>query len=198
MPAPYNNVRSKLTRAVAAYLIDMGCGTPADVTAANYGSFTQDKTYPNTTITGEMGVEEAFPAGNQRITLRVKIRGSASAQDGDPGAQSPRVNFDARCAATNDALRMCAPGDFGLRATAYSGTSGNPSITASGRAMAVAQSADPAAIQFAADNADMADFTCQEWFPKGSADGEPDGQNFAWEEILVFEAICCGKALEGY
>lgn len=183
----YGNIRSKLTRAICAYLVSKGnCGTVNDIlpnfTTANSG-------YPNTAVTATISRPDSQFTGSRRIPVQISIKGSATQDDAETNPNQPRVDFDNRVQNTSDNL-MQTDDEMTLNFTAAA-------ITAAGRAMAVDASngADPVQAQFAADNADMADFTCQNWFESGEGDGQADEEGCSWEEILLFEAIACPSAL---
>lgn len=108
---------------------------------------------------------------------------------------NPRIQFDARVATTGDALvqKYADPADghtMTLQATA-------DDITSIGNALAVDASngADPDQVQFAANNADMADFTLQGWFEKGFGRGTADDGGNNWERVLMFDAVCCASKI---
>jgi hypothetical protein len=166
----YNNVRSKTARAIAAYLISSGVGTAADTSAANVAS---DSTYPRTTIHPGIAIPEVPMTGIYRVKTMVSIRGSAIVVNPDI---DPRVAFDSRVSAVFDAMMMSDDGAT-LDYTASA-------ITAAGRALSTSSG-----------NADMADFTCQALYDGGFGDGEPSSDGSSWEEILMFDAVCCGSAL---
>jgi hypothetical protein len=186
MPAPFNNLRSKNDRAICAYLIKAGCGS-VDDTLPN--ASTAKRAYPNTTVHSTISkVEENF-TGNRRIRVNISIKGKASQSVQDPDSKQSRINFDQRIAQTDDAL-MQTDNEQDLSFTAAA-------ITAAGRALAVdlSNGADPAQKQLAADNADMADYTCLNWYEAGEGDGPADAEGCSWEEIIMFDAVCCASAI---
>ena len=178
MIAPFNNLRSKLNRAIAAYLVSQGCGGVGDVVPANSR---QPKSYPNTTVQSTLSKPEVPLTGLRRVTVHISIKGSAVIDPSEPNPEVARINFDKRVAQTYDAL-MQSDDDETLRATAAA-------ITEAGRALAVPADDSPEAAQFAANNSDMEDFTCSSWYDMGEGDGEPSGEGCAWNEILIFEAL---------
>ena len=184
MSAPYNVLRSKLTRAVTAYLISVGAGSASDTTPERS---TGENPYPNTTVRADASRPEIQMTGIRRIMLHISIKGSASQVPDEPNPDVARLAFDARCGVTYDALMQTDDGQT-LNATCAL-------ITAAGRAMATAVDATPTAIQFAANNADMADFTLQALYDMGEGDGSADANGCDWEEILLFEAVCSPSAL---
>ena len=184
MPAPYNNVRSKLARAVCAYLQSQNCGSFADVVPYE---FDRNVLYPITIIRPAKGTPEVPLTGMLRVMVLVTIMGSATHGEGEPNPDLARVNFDSRVAQTFDALMQTSDGQT-LRATAQA-------ITDAGRALATAVDASAAGVQLAANNADMADFTCFDVYDAGFENTDPDSEGCSWCETLVFEMVCCGSAV---
>lgn len=179
MAEAYHRLRSKLNRAVAAYLISVGAGGRQDVLP--YSSLIL-KVYPNTTIWAIRSHVEVPLTGLRRLMVHVSVKGSGVQQVGEPNPEEARVTWDQRVAATQDALMQTADG-ITLHATALA-------ITAAGRALAVPVDNSPAAAQFAANNVDMVDFTCQAWYDAGEGEGTADAEGCSWEEVLMFEALC--------
>ena len=170
----YNNVRSKLDRAIAAYLVSAGAGTVADTFP--YSS-TASKSYPNTTVWAQRAIPDPPMTGIRRVTVHVSIKGSAVNAPKEQNPEQARVAFDARVSAVYDALMQTEDGET-FNATAEA-------ITEAGRALA---ESDDATV--AANNADMADFTCSGWYDAGEGGGEAKAPGCSWEEILIFEALC--------
>jgi hypothetical protein len=188
MAAPYNVLRSKLNRALVAYLVNSGAGGIPDIFP---GNSVGEKSYPNTVVLSTLSRPEIPMTGIRRISVHISIKGSATQKtNAESNPEQARVDFDNRCATTYDALMQTVDGQT-LKATAVL-------ITAAGQAMAVPVDGTAAAIKFANNNADMADFTCQEWYDIGEGDGEADAEGCSWEEILMFEAVVSGSAIPGY
>lgn len=186
MSAPYSNLRSKLNRAVVAYLIGAGCGAATDVLPANSKAV---KSFPNTVVKSAVAKPEVRLSGIYRITLAIKIKGSSVQSVNASNTELPRTAFDTRVAKTFDALMQT---DDETTLNVMCGL-----ITDTGRALAaVPANATPAQIKFAADNADMADFTVEGWFDSGFGDGEPDEEGADWEEILLFDVVCCSSNVD--
>ena len=181
MAAPYSTLRSKLDRAICAYLISVGAGSSDDTTPnATQATYA----YPTTTVHATTGQPDPPFTGNYRITVHISIKGSASQAVGDPNPQEAWAAFNARVATVQDAL-MSGNGCDSLADTAAA-------INAAGRALAtVVDPTNPASVQFSANNADMVDFTLIQWIDRGFGDGQADAKGCTWEEILVFEAYCC-------
>jgi len=178
MADPYNKLRSKLDRAVAAYLVSVGAGGPNDCLPHNT---VLANTYPNTDVHSTLSRPEVALTGLRRVMVHISIKGSAVNKPDEPNVDQGRVEFDKRVGVTMDALMESDDGQT-LRATARA-------ITAAGRALAVAVDGSDAAILKAANNADMVDFTCQAWYDAGEGDPETNADGCSWENILMFEAL---------
>jgi len=161
----YSNVRSKLSRAIAAYLISAGCGTAVDTSASNV---TSDSTYPRTTVKSGIATPEVPMSGIYRIRVMISVKGSAANSFDNADM---RVAFDNRVAAVYDAMMQSSDGTAN-------------EITTAGRA-----------IRTTTGNSDMADFTCMSLYDGGFGEGEASEEGTAWEEILIFDAVCCASAL---
>jgi len=174
MAAPYNNLRSKLNRAVCAYLVTQGVGTVDNILASNTNAA---KSYPLVTVQAVRGMPDPPMTGDYRCSVQVAVKGS-NVQVANASPQSNRILFDTLCGKTCDALMI---GDTStLMPTALG-------ITAAGRALFAG---DPA------NNADMADFTCINWFDDGFGIGDPDAEGCSWIEVFLFTAICCASNVD--
>jgi hypothetical protein len=172
MAAPFNNLRSKHNRAVQAYLLSLAVATPAIGTGNDIfaQASIQERGYPNTTVRTKFGIPQPMMTGDYKVRMEIEIKGAAAPANSD---QSARMAFDARVAATHDALMM-TDDNTTLNYTASQ-------ITAAGRALAIS---DPQ------NNGDMGDYSCINWFDAGFAEGDiSDDPGCAWKEVLVFEAI---------
>lgn len=178
MAETYNRLRSKLDRAIAAYLVSVGAGSFNDVAPGNTNTA---KGYPNTAVRSTISRPEVQLTGLRRITVHISIKGSAVTAPLEPNQEAPRLVFDRRVSDTADAMAM-SDDDQTFRATARA-------ITDAGRALAVLFDDSPEAALFAANNADMADFTCQAVYDAGEGDGPADEEGCAWEEILMYEIL---------
>lgn len=185
MAAPYCFIDYKLERAVVAYLISKSVGTVTDTfPSLSVGA----RTYPLTTVMAVNGQEDPDWTGNTRITLWVSVKGSASQDANAADIQAQIKAFYQRVASVWDALRQTSNGND-LSATALD-------ITTVGRATAVAVDGSAAAIKFAADNADMVDFTVLQWAAIGFGQPKADEGGNAWERILQFTVLCCPKNVD--
>ena len=179
MAESYNKLRSKLDRAVAAYLVSVGAGGPNDCLPHNT---VLANTYPNTDVHSTLSRPEVALTGLRRVMVHISIKGSAVLKPGEPNKDVLRVNFDKRVADTYDAM-MQSDDDQTLRYTCGL-------ITTAGRALAVAVDNSEAAALNAANNADMVDFTCQAIYEAGEGDGTADAEGCDWENVLMFEVVC--------
>lgn len=171
MAEPFNRLRSKLNRAICAYLIQERAGTSEDTFPENSQ---EARTYPVTTVRAGIATPAVPLTAIRDVTVHITIKGSAASNPSNPGDTTTALwKFEQRLAGTNDLLNQSDDGRT-LKATA-------DAITLAGRALAVS---DPVF------NADMAEFTLQLWEPRGEGDAEPDQEGMAWQEILIFRAIC--------
>lgn len=178
MAAPYSNLRSKLDRAIVAYLISLAdpkVGTAADILPAYMSS---DKPVLSTVVQSSQGPEDPPFTGNHNMAVKVRIKVPAANQPGQTNPMANRVVLDARSAATFDAFHQTANNcDYGETARL---------ISAAGRALATSGT-----VTDQANNADMVDFTCQ-WIQDMSiAGGEPDDEATAFVDVITFSARCC-------
>jgi hypothetical protein len=179
MAAPYNKLRSKVNRAIAAYLISAGAGSTTDTVPANTKTV---KVYPNTTVKATLSLPEVHFVALRRVKVHISIKGSATQDPTETDLDAPRKLFDDRVSQVYDAMMQTSDNQT-LHATALL-------ITSAGRALAVSQQpGNPASDQVAADNADMVDFSLQAVYDMGEGDGEPSEDGTSWEEILMFDVL---------
>ena len=173
MPAPYSDLDYKLNRAIAAYLISVGglCGTAADIFPDESAN---PNKYPNTEIQTVSG--QPYPKFSGDYRCRVQIIISESAVKGTP------LTFSKRVGATVDALLQTDTTD----GQTYRAT--EALINSAGRALAVS---DPA------NNADMVDFTVQDWTEAGFGRGQiQDGEGCSWRKVWMFDCTVCGSNVD--
>lgn len=178
MAASYNNLRSKVNRAICAYLVSQNVGTNANILPADSQI---SKTYPLVTVQGVRGTPAPRNTGDYDIEVHVSVKGSAVIVPNPGGAnpaQQSRITFDTLLQKTNDALMMTADNQS-LIYTAQQ-------ITTAAQALAAAD---------AANNGDLANFTCINWFDEGFGMGDPSEEGCSWIEVLIFRAVCCASAL---
>jgi len=114
--APFSAIRSKINRAITAYLISAGCGTANDISPSNSAQIT---TYPNTKVKSAIATPNPVLSGDYKVQVQISIKGSA--------VTGSVADFDARVEKTGDAL-MQSDDNVSLRATATL-------INAAGRAL---------------------------------------------------------------
>lgn len=180
MAEAFNRVRSKLNRAIAAYLVSRGAGSVDDTVPANT---TTPLNYPQTVVRATLSKPEVAFTGIRRVTVHVVIKGQAvkNPPDSAAPADTARQAFDDRVAAIYDALMQSS--GHSLKATAQA-------VTASGRALDSDDNDATDGWTARALNTDMSDFTCSAWYDAGEGDGEPEAEGCDWVETLIFEAIC--------
>lgn len=192
----YSNLDSKASRAVWAYLFTLAsgaAGTKDDIFHA-YDSRDQEA-LPRTIVDVGQARPDVDFVGNFEIPILIRIVASASApiQNAGQAAVNPdaaRLAFDARVAATVDALCISDQGGVDLAATARL-------LNTAGRALATAADGSADAIAFAANHADMADFTCTMWkgnqgFQKINADPE----TATWAKVILFTGVFCSANVD--
>lgn len=173
---PIPNFGSQLDRAIVAYLIAMGAGTAADTFPA-YQSGT--KKLPNTTIRAFQSQHEVKGSGNEVYNVSIQSKFPAAVQ---PGQSNPHANWlgsDRRIGLILAAMLQTDDGET-LRKVATD-------ITTAGRALAVS---DPT------NNSDMAEFTLEEIYFRGSARGTPEEDATAFVEVRNFECHGCPLNLD--
>lgn len=178
MGAPYSKLRSKLDRALVAYLTAQGVANT--VLPARSSSTLDVSNGPVVVVRSHSGRPEAAPAaGIWRFQVEIAVYGEAAPAPANADPDAQRFSLDDVFGATVDALMQSADLGQSLDAT-------TAAVNAAGRALAQSSNAT-----VAADNADMADFTLQFWIPTGLDAGNPKGddQETVWKEIATFEAV---------
>lgn len=176
------NVGSQLDRAIVAWLISQGVGTDP-VCSVLPANSTSDNPYPNITVYATRSQNEPALAGNKTFTVQVRIASQASTAVNDENPENARVILDLLTGQCAYQLLQSNDGQS-LNLTAMN-------ITAAGRSLAA--SADPIV---AANNADMANFTCQYLFDQGQTRGKPSEEGAAWIEVLNFSAVANPSAVD--
>lgn len=185
MAAPFGNIRSKLDRAIVAYLQTAGvCDL---IYPGQYGGVipaADDGTTPLwVVVRSHQGTEEVLLSGVWRFKVECAVHGPANPQPNQVNLAGQRVSFDSIFSAMHDALMTSEDSNQTLQATA-------DAITDAGRALATTGTD-----QEKQNNADMVDFTCQYWYPPISLDGGSPrtegtpGSMTLWKELAVFECI---------
>lgn len=178
---------SKLSRAIAGYLVSAGVGTNAS-TLPLFSN--KARPYPNVTVIPARGNPEPATCGNYRFQINISVKGSNAKDPNSTNQEAGRVAFDALVKQAQESL-MLSDDQQTLRATYRL-------INNAAHALAVAVDETPDAVQFAANNADMVDFTIIEWSDLGFALGTADEEGCSWEQVLIFDCICCASLIPGY
>lgn len=178
MGAPYNSLRSKNNRAIVAYLASEGAGTLLDIFPFDYGAL---KAYPNTVVDTSVGHPEVMFSGLYRCRVQLIVRGTESQpNNGQPvNPAAPRQNFDTRVGNTFDAMMQSDDDGRSLFATARA-------ITAAAYAAAAATPKE---------FGDLVDYTCTNVYEAGFGRSETIPDACAWQEILLFDVVCCASAV---
>ena len=169
MPAPYNNLLSKLDRALMAFVVAGGAGTFADVFPAKRS---QAKGLPDTICYSEKGDEVGTGNATRNCKSSIMVR-TSGAEDGQ-AEQTARLASEQRVGKTFDLFKTVVAGQLDT-----SGEDVATQITAAARALAIS---DPT------NHADLADFTALDVIDKGVAAGFDDDD--AWVDTLHLEVIC--------
>lgn len=100
MASPWHNLLSKVDRALVAYIVQYGAGTPDDVFPLKASG---DKVVPGTTCISERGLETEPYSGTYTIHSSVEVRTQAALDVGQD-AQQVRDLSERRVALTFDAF----------------------------------------------------------------------------------------------
>lgn len=180
------NSASQLERAIRAMFIARGDATAADCHISNESG---DRTGIANGITDILAVmstaTDTEPSGNEKWTVRIQNKFGAVVQPDEPNPQLNRVAMDQRVGRQMLAL---------LRGT-YSLDETCADITNAGRALAVANDSTAEAILDAANNADMAEFTCLFGRYLGATRGQPEDGSCAWVEVRNMEFVAVPVAI---
>lgn len=174
-------LRSKLDRAIVAYLQDRGVSE--NIYPANCSIERQTK---NVTVWSHNGTPSEQFSGSYSFQVMIEIENSATQQPNEPNPEKQRAELDELTEDTHDAL-MQTEDNENLKATAEA-------ITLAGRELAVTDGT-PEGDKRAENNADMAEFTCQWWEESGLTGGRPNVEGGAFKEVLMFRAIAAGRVI---
>jgi hypothetical protein len=185
MPEVNYDLGSKITRAIRALLINAGAGTVDDTIAE---PFSGKRELPLTNIASGDGVEMVECPGLYRFpAIILTLEDDATVQPFEVNSNAPLISANSRFSKIKNALMQTDTGTD-LRLTAIS-------ITAAGNALAVSDGT-PEGDKRALDNADMADFTVQDWravsFPVAKLAGD---KGTFWEREISFECVACAAAV---
>lgn len=184
MGAPYNIVGSKNDRAICAYLYSAGLATRENCQPANSR---QKMTLPYLTVVTTDGVPEPNAAriSNWWVNVTLGFYYSAAAVQQSQNPELQRVAMDMWIGSIIDSLTLSnsTPRGADLKATAAL-------ITKAANALVgVAEN------NVGANNADMGDYTMQDWFPVGITRGKPDDDMTMWIEKFHFKALMCPSSV---
>ena len=182
--AACTNLPSKLSRAIAAYLVSTGIDQ-----SQVYPHFcTKQRTFENGPIVTPLiqpGQPEPLFSGNRRFNVAIQVKGGETNDGSVGGGEAKRVEFDAFVGKVYEAL-MQSDNNQNLDATMTS-------INDAGRALAVVESPDVEIAKDdwrkAANNQDMADFTLTQWVDSTFGGGE--ASDCAWAIIIKFDGAAC-------
>jgi hypothetical protein len=192
---PFNQLRSKLDRAIVAYLktCSIYCAVPnvtANIYKANWSGDVDASKGPLADVRSHDGVPAltSSQCGVWKFWVQVGIEGPAANQPGQANKGQQSVALDNLTGQMIDALSISTDGtDYQAAADA---------ITAAGRALAGI--AVPGSNPPVYNDADMLAFTCQYWYAGNLTGGNPRDQGGAadttlWKELASFTAICCAS-----
>jgi hypothetical protein len=194
------NVGSQIDRALRALFIKNGAAPQS--TKGNGGIFLTldggDRSNPLRTVFAHDGQESVKFTGSEEFTVLITDQFDAVNQPSQTNLGFNRVAIDAQVGAMMW-LMMQSSNGVDLDQTVKD-------ITDAGRALAVLKSAGGLApdAQFAANNADMADFTCLFVEPAGQKRGHPVNDEHGgiertfWVEARSFRITAAPSAIVGY
>lgn len=184
MAAPFSNIRSKLDRAVVAYLKFKG--VCSYIVPANWsGIVNMDENPVWIVVRSHSGTPTTSLSSIWDFYVEIGVHGPACPPPQTNNEGQQRVDLDAVFAAAMDALMQTgqADGPQDLQATA-------DFISQYGRLLATTGDANSQA-----NNQDMVDFTCQYWYPPVSLDGGnprvqgAEASTTVWKEFATFKAV---------
>lgn len=177
-------LQSKLARAIKALLVAEGAASENDT----YFEFSSaERTLPNTTILTGQSDELVKYSGIWKFpNISITFRDNAAVQPDETNPNAAWLAAQARYSLVRDTLSRI--GDDG--STMFM----RGEITTAGRALATAVDASEEAVQKAADNADMAQFTCTWWKDVDLGALRADAGGTFYEADLIFEAHAANSA----
>lgn len=183
MGAPFNIVGSKNDRAICAYLYSAKVGATRNNCQPANSRQKMDLPYFTVVTTDGTPEPNAARIGNWWVNVVIAFYFSATALPTNVNPEGPRVTMDAMVATIIDSLMLSDNGGQDMKATARL-------ITAAANALpGVAEN------NIGANNADMGDYTMQDWFPTGFQRGKPDEETAVWLEKFHFKALVCPSSV---
>lgn len=178
------NLPSKLSRAIANYLIVQGAITRARCYWFGCNRVRTLENGPIVLVEVWPGRPEPKLSGNSRFMVHIGVKGDFLKEPTDTNDETDRVAFDAVVGAVRDVLMF----------TDDDGQSFHGLIAAiNTAAWAMPDDSDPV---LAANNADMTDFTLMAW--EDETYGQGRAEDCAIEIVMQFGCICCEKNIEDF
>lgn len=175
------NCGTQLERAIRALFISKGAATKDDCYVSNES---RDRTGLDTGITAILAeqstTQDSELSGNEKWQVSIQNLYGAVQQEGEP-PELNRIEMDKRVGRQELLLRKGEADKLDVSAD---------DITAAGRALAVTDNT-PEGDLSAAQNEDMAEFTCLFMRFLGSTRGKPNDEACAWVEKRHYEITAC-------
>lgn len=185
MAEPYLNLDEKLTRSIAAYLRSVGLGNTENIVSQVTNQARTVSAEGLTTVTcGDPQPADGQP-GNFWFDVMVELKFPSVQDPNDSNPRTQEVAARQRQAAINDQLNL-SDDEHTLHYTAIQ-------IHTAGRALAVSDGTAEGDT-FAAENADMVDFTVIWWEATGFSTPQQQAQYFVSD--ARFRALCCAKNID--
>ncbi len=179
--APVPNTGSQIERAVIAYL-KVAFGADAALYQFNFSNDWAKRVAPLIDVLAHKSVETVPHTRNESYQVRIEAKWKGNSEAGAPNPDSNWVSINAFIG-----VIMAAMSSYSASSPVYEYVA--QQITAAGRALAVDASAgaDPAQVLTAANNADMAAFTCEYVEYKGAQRAEISDGSLFIKEVRNFE-----------
>ncbi len=186
---PMPNVGSQLERALAAWFVVCGICKAADNFVTNDN---RERTFPMNEIIAHKSTEIPHHSRVESFMVVVACEFPAAQVEGQPAAWSWQ-QINVWVGNVMAALSITDNGGQDYRATCKA-------ITDAGRNLAVDQSSgsDPLEVQFAKDNADMANFTCMYLRFTGSVRAKQSSKGVQFVEERNFEIHACPYSIPDF
>ena len=181
-----SDLQSKFSRAIKALLVNSGV---VQVGNCFVELSSENRPLPNTSIYVGDGNPFEGPGNFQFPQIILNLRDDSVVQPTETDRNIPRKLANQRLASINNCLNLTDDGGQTLFYTAQQ-------ITLAGRGLAVDPTAgsDPGAAQSAADNADMADFTCLWWEFGFIGPAKKLDQGTFLERDICFSGVACNTS----
>jgi len=178
MSAP-TNLSSKLSRAICNYLVTAGAvAFDRCFWQGSRGDHNLESGPIVEVTVGKCEVSPTIRIGNRSYQVFVAVSGKTVRDPSDTNPETERVTFDAQVGAITAVLVT---------------DDARNAINAAAALMPTPVDGTDEAIQFAENNADMADFTILEWYDNGDGQFDVEPGNFGTQ--LEFIAVACESAV---